>query len=550
MEPVTPSCIQKLASTNPQTLILGCALVLSLTVLPINVQAQFTDLHDFNCNTDGCNAQYSGIVAQGRDGNLYGSLPAGGSNSLGTVYKKPLPSGTLSAIYPFATAKGAAPYSGLTLGKDGNFYGATTGDGANSFGTLFKITPTGTPTTLHDFTAAEEGGAFGPPVADRTGNTFYGVTSNGKAYSITPTMSFKLLPNPIPAGSRAPLVLASDGNFYGTAQTGGTGYGTVFRLTPSGTVNVIYTFDGTHGYYPYAPVIQGSDGFLYGTTYEGGSIANAFGVVFKLSTKGGAITLLHQFDSTSATDGYGPFGGLVEGPDGNLYGTTQVGAGAAPFGTIFKISKTGTGYKMLHAFDSTHGQSPETTPVLATNGIIYGETYTGGSDIDGVFYSWKAGFAPFVSVVGFAAGTAGQIVEILGNGLTGTTSVKFGSSLATHTVVSDTYLTAVVPASGTTGKIVVSTPGGTLTSKQIFKVIPLISSFAPTSGPVGTKVTITGSGFIGASKVTYAGTPATSFTVNSGTQITATVPSGAITGNIAVTTPGGTSSKATFTVTP
>jgi uncharacterized repeat protein (TIGR03803 family) len=318
-------------------------------------------------------------------------------------------------------------------------------------------------------------------------------------------------------------------------------------------VTVIYTFDGTHGFYPYAPVIQGSDGFLYGTTYEGGSIANAFGVVFKLSTKGGPITVLHQFDSTSMTDGYGPFGGLVEGPDGNLYGTTLigVGGGGTPFGTIFKISKAGTGYKMLHAFDSTHGQSPETTPVLSTNGIIYGETYTGGSDSGGVFYSLDASFSPFVSVVGFPAGTAGHIVEILGQGLTGTSGVKFGSGSATFTVVSDTYLTAVIPASGTTGTITVATSGGSLNSKQKFKVIPVISSFSPSSGSVDTEVMITGTGFTGASKVTFDGVQATSFTVNSGTQITATVPSGAMSGNIAVTTPGGSAkSKTTFTVTP
>ena len=128
------------------------------------------------------------------------------------------------------------------------------------------------------------------------------------------------------------------------------------------------------------------------------------------------------------------------------------------------------------------------------------------------------------------------------------TGVMFGSGSATYTVVSDTYMTAVVPASGTKGTVTVTTPSGTLKSKQTFTVVPVISSFTPTSGPVGTKVTITGSGLTGASKVSFGGVSA-AFTVNSGTQITATVPSGAVTGKIKITTAGGSvTSSGIFTV--
>ncbi len=205
---------------------------------------------------------------------------------------------------------------------------------------------------------------------------------------------------------------------------------------------------------------------------------------------------------------------------------------------------------MLHAFDSTHGQNPETTPVQRTNGILYGETYRGGSGINGVFYSLNASIPAFVSLVGYPVGTAGQTVEILGQGLTGTTSVKFGSGSASFTVVSDTYLTATVPTSGTTGTVTVATPGGTLKSKQSFKVVPVITNINPTSGPVGTQVTITGSGFIGTKTVTFGGVKQPTFTLKSdGTQIAATVPSGAVTGKIKVTTAGGSAtSSQTFTV--
>jgi expansin (peptidoglycan-binding protein) len=122
---------------------------------------------------------------------------------------------------------------------------------------------------------------------------------------------------------------------------------------------------------------------------------------------------------------------------------------------------------------------------------------------------------------------------------------------ATFTVVSDTYLTAVVPANATTGSVTVTTPGGTLTSNKVFRVTPAILSFSPTSGPVGTPVTITGTSFTGTTKVTFSGVKATTFTVDSDTQITATVPTGAKTGKIAIVTPGGTAvSKDIFTVTP
>ena len=126
----------------------------------------------------------------------------------------------------------------------------------------------------------------------------------------------------------------------------------------------------------------------------------------------------------------------------------------------------------------------------------------------------------------------------------------FGSGSATSfAVVSDTYMTAIVPASGTTGTVTVTTPSGSLKSKQSFKVLPVISSFTPNSGPVGTQVKINGTGLTGATKVTFGGVKAAVFTVNSGTLVTATEPTGAVTGKIAITTAGGTgASKGTFTV--
>ena len=348
------------AKRSRLSILLSCMflLVLGIATTPLHSQT-YTDLHDFNCGTDGCGGAWPGTLAQGRDGNLYGTLPTAGSSGFGTVYKI-TPSGSLTAIYNFSgLSDGSTPLSGLTLGTDGNLYGATYNGGANGYGTIFKITTAGSLTTLHNFSAAEAGGDYGAPVQGKTG-TLYGVTNYGKAYSITSSGTFKLLPNAIPGSGHAPLILGSDGNLYGTTQTGGSGYGTVFRMSSTGAINVIYNFDSTHGYFPSSPVVQGSDGFLYGTTANGGSSAHAVGLVFKLST-GGAITVLHEFDSTSTIDGYQPVAGLVAGTDGNFYGATSAGVsgGSAPYGTLFRITKTGT-YTMLHAFDSTHGGTVET----------------------------------------------------------------------------------------------------------------------------------------------------------------------------------------------
>jgi hypothetical protein len=208
-------------------------------------------------------------------------------------------------------------------------------------------------------------------------------------------------------------------------------------------------------------------------------------------------------------------------------------------------------YSSLYAFDGTHGANQYATWMQHTNGTLYGETANGGSTGNGVFFSFSMGISPFVSLIGFPAGAAGTTVEILGQGFTGTSKVMFGTGSASFAVVSDTYMTAVVPATGVSGALTVTTPTGTLVSKQSYKVLPVITSFSPASGPIGTNVVITGSGFTGATKVSFGGVAATTYQVKSATQITATVPAGAKTGKIAVVTKGGTaSSKTTFTVTP
>jgi uncharacterized repeat protein (TIGR03803 family) len=442
----------------------------------------YTDLFNFD-GTDGRSP--AGILAQGRDGNLYGTTAYGGINhchgrTCGVVFKI-TPSGKLKVLYNFHRADGFEPAGGLTLGTDGNFYGTTYyGDIPNEFcetgcGTIFKITKSGSLTTLYAFTGDMLKDGYWPsaPPIEGTDGNFYGTTCGGSciegtAYRVTSSGAFTFLSG-LPGGSMAPLLQGTDGNFYGTTYWDDSPYedGTIFKMTPKGIVTIVYNFDYTHGENPAATVIQGSDNNFYGTTLGGGSY-NA-GVVFKLTPQG-AITVLHIFpDPNYPNDGSNPFAGLVQATDGNFYGVTS-GGGTAGGGVIFQITPAGA-YSILYNFDSAHGAGPGSTPMQHTNGMIYGLAGAGGIHKDGVVYSFDMGLGPFVSLVS-TSGKVGKTIEVLGQGFTGTTAVSFNGTAATFTVERDTYLKATVPSGATTGFVTVTTPSGTLTSNKEFRVKP------------------------------------------------------------------------------
>jgi uncharacterized repeat protein (TIGR03803 family) len=201
--------------------------------------------------------------------------------------------------------------------------------------------------------------------------------------------------------------------------------------------------------------------------------------------------------------------------------------------------------------DASTGCEPLATLLQRTDGLLYGTTAGGGSFNEGVFFSFDIGAGPFVTFLP-AARQVGHTVEILGQGFTGTTAVAFnGTPAATFSVLTDTFLTAIVPDGAKTGLITVTAPGGTLTSNKQFQVKPQITSFSPAGGPVGTSVVITGVSLTQTSKITFNSVVATNFTVNSDTQVTVTVPAGAATAKIGVTTAGApVYGQAAFTVTP
>jgi uncharacterized repeat protein (TIGR03803 family) len=503
----------------------------------------YTDLYNFN-NTSGTSPSYPQVLAQGRDGNLYGTAREGGASGGGTAFSV-TPYGVLTVIHNFSGSDGFGPYAGLTLGLDGNFYGTTFLGGSNNMGEIFQLTPEGLVFVLHSFAGGSDGAyPYAPPVLGNDGS-LYGLTKYSTAYKITTGGAFTVL-GTIPGQSYAPLILGVDGAFYGTTQYGGKfNQGTVFRMTPAGVVTVIYNFDSTHGGVPWGGVVQAGGNF-YGTTTGGGS--GGGGVVYRL-TPAGNFTVIHNFPVGSLNDGSDPIAGLLFGTDGLFYGSTFYG-GSNNYGILFEIDASGQHYSLINQFDKVTGSYPESNLVQHTNGSAYGMALAGGSLGDGVFFSLDLNFGAKVKTV-LSSGVVGSLVEILGSGFTGATSVNFtGASVAPH-VDSDTYLVARVPTGALTGPLTVTTPSGTIPSMTKFLVVPKISSFSPTSGPVGTSVIITGNSFTGASKVSFGGVAATTFSVFRDSSLTATVPTGAGTGRISITTPGGTAtSSGTFTVTP
>jgi len=446
----------------------------------------FSVLYQFGSKTADA-MEPAGIVAQGRDGSLYSTSFDGGSNGgpngHGTVFKI-TPAGKERVLYSFCSqtncSDGESPQSGLTLRPDGHFLGATS-TGGIQWGTIFDISPAGSLTTLYKFTAGKDGGEpEWPPILGTDGN-FYGTTfafgalsGCGTIYGIVGGV-FRLLHQFDGSQGCNPsmLVLGTDGNFYGTTAVGGTtGSGVFFRVTlrpgKSTLVTVLYNFDGVTLASPEGPLVQGSDGNFYGTMVETQNLPSQ---IFKI-TPSGVPTLLHTMSQTDGTD---PFTGLVLASDGNFYGGAA-GGGTNPLcsasngcGTLFQVTPAG-GFSVLYNADGKTAKGPA-TPTQHTNGILYGEPGAGINARTGVFYSWDAGLPAFVRTVP-DLGKVGSMIGILGQGFTSSTAVSFNGMPATASVVSGTFLRATVPSGATTGFVTVTTSTGTLTSNKHFIVTP------------------------------------------------------------------------------
>jgi len=277
----------------------------------------FKTLLSFN-GTNG--AEPATVLVQGTDGNFYGMTGAGGANNAGTVFKI-TPTGTLTTLYDFCSQPNCTdgancPFTGgLVQATDGNFYGTAQEGGANGGGTVFKITPGGTLTTLYNFcsqTSCTDGSGPMDALIQAIDGNFYGTTWEGTVFKITPAGKLTTLATVGGYPSRA-LVQATDGNFYGTTARGGT----IFKMTPEGKLTTL----GSTCCYLYAGLVQATDGNFYGTTYlDGGAYGE--GSVYEITQRGTVTTLYSFCAETGCPDGAAPIAGLVQGTDGTLYGTT------------------------------------------------------------------------------------------------------------------------------------------------------------------------------------------------------------------------------------
>jgi uncharacterized repeat protein (TIGR03803 family) len=457
-------------------------LAIAASITGAHAQATPTVLYNFGShNGDPIDPELA-YWTQGPDGNLYSTAPTGGANGDGAAFYFSFSTGLVEVVHNFMGSDGSAPTSGLTLDTDGNFYGTTSAGGANGAGTVFQINgATLAFKTLYSFTNGSDGGTPYAPVVEGTNGLLYGTTSVGggaagcgTVYSITTAGVLNTLHQF--AGSSgsdgcnpfAPLALGNDGNFYGTTNAGGTSvFGTVFRITPSGTFTVLHSFDDTDGFEPNG-LILGSNGNFYGTTAAGGR--NGDGVIFQI-TPGGALDIGWDFRG-GKSDGAQPFTGLVQANNGELYGVT-VNGGENGDGTIFGGSPPTAPFAPLYSFiQNTTGEIAEAPLYQRTDGLLYGDTFRGGSNGEGTFFSLNLGLDPFVSLV-FTSGTVGQTVGILGQGFTAKTSVSFnGTAASVVHVASATFLAATVPIGATTGFVTVTTSGVTLTSNKQFRLRP------------------------------------------------------------------------------
>jgi uncharacterized repeat protein (TIGR03803 family) len=507
--------------------------VLALNASLIPAHAQLNQLYAFQYNANTISNYPDGEtpmaeLIQGTDGNYYTTTFAGGSGACyddvqgltpgcGAVVKI-TPAGVFSVFYsfPFDTntnvaSNGMFPVAGLLQGPDGNFYGVTSGGGSSGTsycqpvqgifgcGTIFKLTPSGKLTLLYSFCG---GGGCGSLPTDG-------------------------------ADPRGRLAIGPDGNLYGTTQQGGVyngvyNSGIIFRISTSGAYQVIHVFSGCCGTGDGAGSVAGltlaADGNFYGTTQFGGT--SGFGTVFKMNLAG-TVTILQSF-SQFDLNGAEPMDALIQASDGNLYGTCYSG-GANNSGTVFRLSTSGAFTKIYDFTVADIGVYPKAGVIQASDGNLYGVTPGGGIGLGSIYQLTLGGVATLEASFENASGNFPEGGLVQGND--GNFYVTSSSAGGSSNGVTDAG-TIDVFESG----LPVPKPG--------------ILGFVPSSGKVGTKVTIGLGPYLGATSVKFNGTSAT-YKVPGSEFITTTVPAGATSGFISVTTPGGTTvSKEKFTVTP
>ncbi len=330
----------------------------------------------------------------GADGRLYASSTFGGSQGAGAIVALEFQAAgdvSLRTIHAFQPGEGSSPIGELAQDGSGNFYGATISGGASGFGTIFRLDPSGTLTTLYSFDGTTGSYPFGV-IRDAAGNlhgTAGGAAQSlGILFTLAPTGGLTVLHefSSIEGSLGAPPALAADGSLWVTAfrPVGPTNPNTtgIFRVDSLGTFAPVTSFTSETGTAPRGALIQAEDGSFYATASGGGAVpaASGHGTIFQVSA-GGAANAIHRFDGT---DGAAPWSRLLQGQDGDLYGTTSA-AGDFNLGTVFRTDTLGT-LTTLHHFAGIDGGAPRDGLVQGSGGVLYGVTSGGGPDGAGVLY--------------------------------------------------------------------------------------------------------------------------------------------------------------------
>jgi uncharacterized repeat protein (TIGR03803 family) len=498
-------------------------LLFAASAIATPAQVTFTNLGSFNVTSNGY--EPSGPLVQDAHGTIYGTVTYGGGVSGGVNGPCELQSGCggiftlkpadgIALDYPFCNnnpscTSGIFPAYGMLLADNGELYGTTASGGTEQVGTVYTFSQHAGVTTIYNFCALQQG--------------------------------FDCVNGFEPTGG---LMQGADGNFYGTTIYGGaasTPSGTLFKLTPAGNLTTLYSFCAAGacpgGAHPTAPPVQTANGSFYGTANFGGANNSAdcmsagCGAIYQATPTGEVTTLYNFCSETNCTDGSTPTAALVQDNDGNIYGTTLWGGAGGTqnicygaCGTFFKITTAGkliTLYNFCSQANCADGSSPYSTLTLGSDGNFYGTTTNGGSSTS--FCSTLNG--------------CGTIFKITPGGTL--------TTLHSFDMTDGYYPTALFQA--TDGDFYGTTEAGGDSQKCIFGCgtafklsvgLPPFVRALPNVGKAETNVIILGSNVSGATAVSFNGTAAT-FTVVSTTEIKATVPAGATSGFITVTTPSG-----------
>ncbi|MDQ2719852.1 MAG: T9SS type A sorting domain-containing protein [Bacteroidota bacterium] len=369
----------------------------------------YTKLKDFDY-PDGANPY--GTLIQANDGKLYGMTQQGGSSSKGVIFSYNLSHSTYTKLEDFNKANGANPYSSLMQAIDGKLYGMTYAGGSSDHGLIFSYAPSSsTYAKLKDFGTNESGSNSSSSLVHANDGKLYGMSTSGGSHGYGVIFSFdpststytKLKDFDYPDGSNpyGSLIQATNGKLYGMTHSGGSdNYGVILSYDPrSSTYAKLKDFDSITGANPYGSLMQAIDGKLYGMTYAGGS--SDYGVIFSFDPSSSIYTKLKDFEGPppdvpfELPEGANPYGSLVQASDGKLYGmTSKGGVLRGAIGVIFSFDPSSSTYAVLKGFSGLDnfvidGGGPEGSLMQARDGKLYGMTYSGGNNGDGVIFSFN-----------------------------------------------------------------------------------------------------------------------------------------------------------------